>query len=181
MGLNYSLIIKDLKSIDSEQESIKEYESSFSFSSQDTKIVYSELIKTKVNFNSLGISLIDQAPKELSYIFFKNSKFSIKKIKNNYSKIKFQIGSAQIDNCLEDGYYLSPLKTTANKKDKLPFIKAMIDYNFNKVGYTIFINNCTIEVNSRTSIMLDGLFLSEIWNYFKNLRKIINTSTTVLL
>ena len=123
MGLNYSLIIKDFKSIDSEQDSLKDLNSSNSFKRKDSKNELSERIKIRLNFNSLGISLIDHSPKEICYIFFKNLIFSIKKIKNTYSKIKFQIGSAQIDNCLEDGYYLSVFKTSPNKNEKIPWFK----------------------------------------------------------
>ena len=181
MGMNYSLIIKDYKSIDSELDSNKDQNEVNSYvSDEGTKQQINQMIKCKVKFNSIGISFIDHTPKEICYIFLKNIEFSLNKLKSTYLKLKLRIGSLQIDNCLEEAYYQNVMNI-GSMNEKTTNIRFVIDLNYNNLGNSFFINKCGIEVNSKIFIMVDGLFISEMYNFFKNFKKIVSKDNLVTL
>ena len=176
MEMNYSLVIKDLVSVESEIDSHEN--ELFSFV-EGSKHEDTQMIEYKIIFNSIGISFIDHTPKEISYLFLNNIEFSINKLKA-YLKLRFQVESIQIDNCLKDPYYKCVMNTPVKNK-KISSIRLMVDLNYNSLGNTFFINNCNIETNSKIYIKVDGIYLSEMLNFIKNLKKIVSKDNLVTI
>jgi len=139
--------------------------------------------KFYLNFSFIGISILDQDPKELAYMHLKNFNVNFSNSNKNIYKISLSISNFQIDNSIEKSIFPILLKTNKlpnKKEEKENFITFKTRFNYNKNGNVIYIDNLDIDLKNKIIFYGDGLSFIEFARYAKNLIKVFERNDSNL-
>jgi hypothetical protein len=130
-------------------------------------------IKYRLTCNFIGFSIIDLSPKEIMYLHIKNTKLNLSVYNKKVYKLRFGCDSIQIDNSIEHQYYDIIFKTMNNQYiHNMKAMKVIIEFSYNQMGNIMFINKLHFDLKSDVVLNLDGIFISELWSFFKNIYKL---------
>lgn len=166
-------------------------ENNINYQPEKQKIVKKNKNKFKLKALFIGLSFIDLTPKEVMYFHIKNYEQSLSIYNKKFYKFKFLLDSIQIDNSLENQYYEIIFKTLPSNYAYIPVTGPKINYkksntnkpiffsiqfSHNQMGNIMFINSLNMLIKSDFLLNMDGIYISELWNFLKNVKKIFSQS-----
>jgi hypothetical protein len=137
-------------------------------------------VKYRILSHFIGLSMIDLTPKEIMYLHIKTANINLSVYNKKLYKLKLGCDNIQIDNSIEHQYYDIIFKTLNNQYiNNLKALKLVIEFSYNQMGNIMFINKFLFDLKSDVVLNLDGIFIHEIWSFFKNINKLGNEQLNV--
>jgi hypothetical protein len=134
-----------------------------------------QIKKTKlfIKISYIGISLIDQDPRELAYIYLENPILTLSISNRNIFKINFSLNNLQIDNSLINKNYPVIFKTSkinfnSAEKQKI-FFELKTEFSYNKIGKAMYIDNFEISIKNKIQFFADAETFMEYFKFIKNI------------
>jgi len=138
--------------------------------------------KIYLNISFIGVSILDPNPNELAYVYLKGFNMIFSNSSKNIFKVNISLSNLQIDNSIENTMYPVILKTnnyTNNKNGEIENILTFkTEYNYNKSGNVIYIDNLEIILKHKLLFFADGLTFIKLAGFAKSLGKIIENNTS---
>jgi hypothetical protein len=165
------------------------FQHEINYQPEKQKIVKKNKNKFKLKALFIGLSFIDLTPKEIMYFHIKNFEQSLSIYNKKFYKFNLLLDSIQIDNSLENQYYEIIFKTLPSNYTYIPGTSTRINskksnkpiffsiqFSYNQMGNIMFINNLNMLIKSDFLLNMDGIYIFELWNYLKNVKKIFSQS-----